>query len=32
MELLVEIQVIIAFRIVDIEEKLIWKGGNPYIC
>jgi hypothetical protein len=32
MKLPAQIQIIIAFRIVDIEEKQIWKGGNPYIC
>ena len=32
MKLPAQIQMIIAFRIVDIKEKQIWKGGNPYIC
>jgi hypothetical protein len=27
-----QIQITIAFRIVDIEEKQILNGGNPYIC
>ena len=32
MRLPAQIQIIIAIRIVNIEEKQIWKGGNPYIC
>ena len=32
MRMFAKIQVIIAFRMVDIKEKQICKGGNPYIC